>query len=68
MHKMPMLVAGLLCYSLVACSDDPESKPDPLFDTQRQALEKAKQVEGVLEDGKLKLDRALEAQQQDDNP
>ena len=53
MQLILKLTAILLLISIIGCEEkDKQAKvPDPvMFKTQREALDKAKQVEGVLQD------------------
>lgn len=49
---------------LQACSDGPEaeqaSKPETVFDSQTEALDKAHQVDQMMQDHQKELDRQLQ--------
>ncbi len=67
MKIVSLLLPVLFALSMVACSgdDDRQTTADPhdrLLDTQRTALEKARQVEGLMQDAKQQHDMAIEAQ------
>ena len=63
--KLPYLI--LFALSLTACSADDapsngEAENARLFDAQRDALDKARQVEGMLQEAQQQHEQAIEAQ------
>lgn len=57
----------LVCTALCACTEQsqhtPQSKDDRLFDTQRDALEKARQMEKQVNEAAKKQRQMIDAQE-----
>jgi hypothetical protein len=73
MHSYPLTLSVILCVAVCGCSESdktstltpppPQQKDNVLFETQLQALDKAKTVEGTLQQDAQNLKESIEKQE-----
>lgn len=61
LHPLQLVAIATLALLLAGCSGDDEGKKDHVFKEKTQAIEKAREVEGILKNAAEKEKKAAES-------